>query len=99
MDKIPRRKLGEAGTDPIEDAIGLVKILLLGQLQAAVSDAPRKVKEIEVGIALSIALGRLRPSVTCGGCQDPLAFNGIPARTNTGLRQPFRLILDEGAPA
>ena len=70
---------------------------LLGELRAAVSEAPRKVKEIEVGIALSIALGRLRPAVSCGGCEDPLAFNGIPARTNTGLKAPFRLIFDEGS--
>jgi hypothetical protein len=70
---------------------------LLGELRTAVSSAPHKVKEIEVGIALSIALGRLRPEVSCGGCQDPLAFDGIPARTNTGLKQPFRLIYDEGS--
>ncbi len=70
---------------------------LLSELQAALTRAPHKVREIEVGIALSIALGRLRPSVTCGGCQDPLAFQGIPARTNTTLRVPFRLVLDEGS--
>jgi hypothetical protein len=70
---------------------------LLGELRSAVSAAPHKVKEIEVGIALSIALGRLRPAVSCGGCQDPLAFEGIPARTNTDLKQPFRLIYDEGS--
>jgi len=70
---------------------------LLGELKSAVSGAPHKVKEIEVGIALSIALGRLRPEVSCGGCQDPLAFEGIPARTNTGLKVPFRLIFDEGS--
>lgn len=70
---------------------------LLSELQTALTRAPHKVREIEVGIALSIALGRLRPSVTCGGCQDPLAFQGIPARTNTSLRVPFRLVLDEGS--
>lgn len=70
---------------------------LLHELQSAVASAPRPVKEVEVGIALSIALGRLRPEVSCGGCQDPLAFNGIPARTNTQLKVPFRLIYDEGS--
>ncbi len=70
---------------------------LLDELQSALAQAPHKVKEIEVGIALSIALGRLRPSVTCGGCQDPLAYQGIPARTNTSLRVPFRLVFDEGS--
>jgi hypothetical protein len=70
---------------------------LLSELRTAVAGAPHKVKEIEVGIALSIALGRQRPAVSCGGCQDPLAFDGIPARTNTGLKQPFRLIYDEGS--
>jgi hypothetical protein len=70
---------------------------LLGELRAAVTRAPHPVKEIEVGIALSIALGRLRPAVACGGCQDPLAFDGIPARTNTGLKEPFRLIYEQGS--
>ena len=78
-------------------AVSLEESRLLGELKAAVAHAPQRVKEIEVGIALSIALGRLRPAVTCGGCQDPLAFDGIPARTNTGLTTPFRLILDEGS--
>jgi hypothetical protein len=77
-------------------AVSLEESRLLGELKAAVSGAPHRVKEIEVGIALSIALGRLRPAVSCGGCQDPLAFEGIPARTNTGLKEPFRLIYDEG---
>lgn len=78
-------------------AVSLEESRLLGELRTAVSGAPHKVKEIEVGIALSIALGRLRPAVACGGCQDPLAFDGIPARTNTGLKSPFRLIYDEGS--
>ncbi|MCI4353070.1 MAG: hypothetical protein L3K14_06750 [Thermoplasmata archaeon] len=70
---------------------------LLGELRSAVAGAPHPVKEIEVGIALSIALGRIRPAVACGGCQDPLAFEGIPARTNTGLHVPFRLVYTEGS--
>jgi hypothetical protein len=78
-------------------AVSLEESRLLGELRAAVSRAPHPVREIEVGIALSIALGRLRPEVACGGCQDPLAFDGIPARTNTGLKEPFRLIYDEGS--
>lgn len=70
---------------------------LLGELRTAVARAPQAVKEIEVGIALSIALGRIRPAVACGGCEDPLAFEGIPARTNTGLKVPFRLVYTEGS--
>jgi hypothetical protein len=65
---------------------------LLGELRQAVEQAPERPREIEVGIALSIALGRQRPVVSCGGCQDPLEFDGIPARTNRGLRVPFRLL-------
>jgi hypothetical protein len=76
-------------------AASLDESRLLGELRAAVARAPRRVKEIEVGIPLSIALGRLRPAVACGGCQDPLAFEGIPARTNTELHAPFRLVYDE----
>jgi hypothetical protein len=67
---------------------------LLEELRLAVEQAPRRPKEIEVGIALSIVLGRQRPSVSCGGCQTPLDFDGIPARTNAGLRVPFRLVFD-----
>lgn len=72
---------------------------LLKDLAAAVERAEVPVREIEVGISLSIALGRLRPAVSCGGCASPLEFRGIPARTNARLSVPFRLVLAEGAPA
>jgi len=65
---------------------------LLGELRRAVNTAPERPREIEVGIALSIALGRQRPAVSCGGCSTPLEFDGIPARTNSQLRTPFRLL-------
>jgi hypothetical protein len=65
---------------------------LLDELRRAVASAPERPREIEVGIALSIALGRQRPAVACGGCQTPLEFDGIPARTNSQLRTPFRLV-------
>ncbi|HYA54250.1 MAG TPA: hypothetical protein VEG42_01440 [Thermoplasmata archaeon] len=65
---------------------------LLEELRRAVAAAPERPREIEVGIALSIALGRQRPAVSCGGCQNPLEFDGIPARTNSQLRAPFRLL-------
>jgi hypothetical protein len=71
---------------PTEDAV------LLAELRRAVDRAPERPREIEVGIALSIALGRQRPAVACGGCQNPLEFEGIPARTNSRLRTPYRLI-------
>jgi len=64
---------------------------LLAELRRAVDGAPSRPTSIEVGIALSIALGRRRPSVSCGGCQTPLEFDGIPARTNARLAEPFRL--------
>jgi len=66
---------------------------LLAALGAAVDAAAKPVVEIEVGIALSIALGKQRPAVSCGGCQTPLAFRGIPAVTNVRLAEPFRLRL------
>jgi len=65
---------------------------LLTALRRAIDRAPARPREIEVGIALSIALGRRRPVVACGGCQEPLEFDGIPARTNSELRDPFRLV-------
>jgi hypothetical protein len=71
---------------------------LLGELQEAIRSAPRRVQEIEVGTELSIALGRLRASVSCGGCETPLSYEGVPARTVVGLKVPFRLVLDESAP-
>ncbi len=66
---------------------------LLHALERALEQAPRPVREIEVGIPLSIALGRQRPAVSCGGCQSPLEFHGIPTRTNARLSEPFRLVL------
>jgi hypothetical protein len=65
---------------------------LLEELHRAVTTARERPSEIEVGIALSIALGKRRPSVSCGGCQTPLDFEGIPARTNARLEVPFRLV-------
>ncbi|NNN16845.1 MAG: hypothetical protein HKL79_00540 [Thermoplasmata archaeon] len=67
---------------------------LLDELHRALAQAPAKPREIEVGIALSIALGRQRPSVSCGGCSTPLEFEGIPARTNAGMQAPFRLLFE-----
>ncbi|HEV2429676.1 MAG TPA: hypothetical protein VGV64_07540, partial [Thermoplasmata archaeon] len=67
---------------------------LLRELAQAVRSAPRPVREIEVGVALSIALGRQRPAVACGGCSTPLSFEGIPARTNVRLAEPYRLLLE-----
>ncbi len=72
---------------------------LLHALERALEQAPRPVREIEVGIPLSIALGRQRPAVSCGGCQSPLEFHGIPARTNARLSEPFRLVLSGTASA
>ena len=69
---------------------------LLRELHRAILAAGRPVREIEVGIALSIALGRQRPSASCGGCEVPLAFEGIPARTVVQLVVPFRLRFDPG---
>ena len=68
---------------------------LLEELAQAIHASPRPVREIEVGIALSIALGRQRPAVSCGGCSTPLEFEGIPARTVAAMREPFRLRVDE----
>ena len=65
---------------------------LLEALRYAIASAPVRPRGIEVNIALSIALGRRRPSVSCGGCQAPLEFEGIPATTNARLRVPFRLV-------
>ena len=72
---------------------------LLDDLGRAVRSAPRHVREIEIGIPLSIALGKLRPAVACGGCSTPLEFEGIPARTTVGMSSPFRLLLDPTAAA
>ena len=69
---------------------------LLHELEEAVARSTGRVREIEVGIALSIALGRSRPAVSCGGCSAPLDFQGIPARTNVRLDVPFRLVLADG---
>jgi len=69
---------------------------MLAELRRAIAATPQRPREIEVGIALSIVLGRQRPPVACGGCQVPLEFDGIPARTEPRLATPFRLVY--GAP-
>ena len=71
-------------------------VILLEELRRAVRGAPAPVLRIEVGIALSIALGRQRPATTCGGCAVPLEFDGIPAATVPSAPGPFRLILATG---
>lgn len=68
---------------------------LLSDLRAAIVAAPAPPRRIEVGTALSIALGRRRPAVSCGGCSTPLEFEGIPAETNARLRAPFRLRFED----
>lgn len=78
-----------ASQAPSEDA------RLLEELRDAVRGAKARPSAIEVGIPLSVALGRARGSVSCGGCQVPLELDGIPTRTNVHLRVPFRLIVEE----
>lgn len=67
---------------------------LLDALHRAIELSPARPREIEVGIALSIALGRRRPATACGGCSVPLEFEGIPTRTNAHLSVPFLLVFD-----
>ena len=70
---------------------------LLDALRQDIHASPSPVREIEVGTELSIALGRRRDAVACGGCSTPLTYEGIPARTVVGLKVPYRLVVD--APA
>ncbi len=81
----------------VADVAGAGNDPLLAELADAVHRAKVRPREIEVGVALSVVLGRLRGSVSCGGCQVPLEFEGIPARTNVHLKVPFRLVGDEAA--
>ncbi|HEV2166855.1 MAG TPA: hypothetical protein VGS23_07785 [Thermoplasmata archaeon] len=67
---------------------------LLSDLHRAIARSPGPVREVEVGVALSIALGKQRPAVSCGGCATPLELEGIPARTKVDLRVPYRLVVD-----
>ncbi len=73
-------------------------VRLLAELRRAVVASPERPREIEVGIALSIVLGRQRPAVACGGCALPLEFDGIPARTEPRLATPFRLVFGPAEP-
>lgn len=68
---------------------------LLADLREAIRRSSVRPRRVEVGVEVSVALGRERGSVSCGGCQVPLEVDGIPAETNIHLRVPFRLILDE----
>ncbi len=67
---------------------------LVADLRRAIQRSCARPQAIEIGIALSIALGRRRPAVSCGGCSEPLEFEGIPARTNAQLSEPFRLVFE-----
>jgi hypothetical protein len=67
---------------------------LLRELREAIRRSPVRPRKVEVGVALSVELGRERGSVSCGGCQVPLEIDGIPAETNIHLDRPFRLIVD-----
>ncbi|MGD0258014.1 MAG: hypothetical protein ABSB90_09100 [Thermoplasmata archaeon] len=82
-----------------ETALSMEDERLLRELRSAVEGAPSRPTQIEVGIALSITLGRMRPAVSCGGCSTPLEFDGIPALTNSRLATPFRLRYDPVPPA
>lgn len=65
---------------------------LLSEVRGALSHAKGPVREVEVGLELSILLGKLRPAVSCGGCSSPLEIDGVPARTVVGLKVPFHLV-------
>jgi len=67
---------------------------LLAELREAIRRSAVRPRRVEVGVAVSVALGRERGSVSCGGCQVPLEVDGIPAETVVHLREPFRLIVD-----
>lgn len=71
---------------------------LLRELREAIRRSAVRPRRVEVGIALSVALGRERGSVSCGGCQVPLEVDGIPAETNVHLDRPYRLVLDTPTP-
>jgi hypothetical protein len=71
--------------------------VLLRRLREAIRSSGVRPRRVEVGVALSVALGRERGAVSCGGCQVPLEIDGIPARTVVHLREPFRLVVDEPA--
>ncbi|HTT17113.1 MAG TPA: hypothetical protein VMH49_07160 [Thermoplasmata archaeon] len=72
---------------------------LLRELREAIQRSRVRPSRVEVNVALSVALGRERGSVSCGGCQVPLEIDGIPAETKLHLSAPFRLIVDEPPPA
>jgi hypothetical protein len=69
----------------------------LAELRAAIRRSKVRPARVEIGVAISVALGRERGSVSCGGCQVPLEVDGIPAETNVHLREGFRLVLDSPA--
>ncbi len=67
---------------------------LLEELREAIRRSEVRPRKVEVSIALSVALGRERGSVSCGGCAVPLEVEGIPAETNVHLQGPFRLVVE-----
>ncbi len=69
----------------------------LRELREAIRASTVRPRKVEVGVALSVALGRERGAVSCGGCQVPLEVDGVPAETNLHLTAPFRLVVDAAA--
>lgn len=70
---------------------------LLAELRDAIRRSPVRPTKVEVGIAVSVALGQERGSVSCGGCQVPLEVDGIPAETVVHLGRPYRLVTETSA--
>jgi len=83
---------GPSALDPAPSPDGTDQ---LAELREAIRRSPVRPRRVEVSVALSVALGRERGAVTCGGCQVPLEVDGVPAETVVHLRVPYRLVLDE----
>jgi hypothetical protein len=72
---------------------------LLAELREEIRRSSVRPSRVEVGVAVSVALGRERGSVSCGGCQVPLEVDGIPAETVLHLKAPYHLVRDAPPPA
>ncbi len=95
--------MGEAsgGTDlsipsrsPIERVPDPEDRELLERLRADLDHASPRPSQLSVSIRLSQLLGAMRPVRSSHGCEIPLNFDGVPAKTVFGQQREWVFIFD-----
>ena len=67
---------------------------LLERLRVELASTSPKPTQMAVSIRLSQLLGAMRPVRSSHGCEIPLNFDGIPARTVFGQKQDWTFLFE-----